>query len=151
MPKMAKYFKNGQFSQLKTSVKSATRYLVVFTLPLALIFIFAGKYILYIFGPEFTVGVYVLACLSVGQLINISAGGMLSALNMSGHERHLAKLIIITSLFTIVSGLMLTPSFGMLGTAVAVFLGYCLWVLMIFRRWKSATATFSAEIDNHEK
>jgi O-antigen/teichoic acid export membrane protein len=78
-----------------------------------------GKPILWLFGPAFTEGYWLLAVLSVGLLARASVGPAERLLNMLGEERRCAAVYCSAFTLNVAACLILIPPFGMLGAALA--------------------------------
>jgi O-antigen/teichoic acid export membrane protein len=105
--------------ELEQLFKTSTRWVVTVGLPLCLVeFLFAPQ-ILAVIGPDFSSGATALMILAVGQLINLATGAGSNLQAMAGY----AKVTLLNSLLflstSIALDLMLIPSFGLTGAAVA--------------------------------
>ncbi|MBA7669784.1 hypothetical protein ES703_77918 [subsurface metagenome] len=101
---------------------------------MALTFIFAGGAIAgWVFGPEFTQSHTPLAILAVGQLVNAGMGSVGFLLNMTGHERDVARTLLITAGLNILLNLALIPPFGMAGAASATAVSLALWNFILYQ------------------
>lgn len=98
-----------------------TDWLMRLSFPL-LIFLFCfSKNILNVYGDEFSdYGNTALLILLFSQLINLTCGPIGIALNMAGMERDNFKLSITTTIMSFLLIFLLTPSFGIDGTCVAI-------------------------------
>ncbi len=99
--------------------KSLTKWVLVFTLPLALVLIMFAKPLMRIFGPDFEAGWVVLVIGTVGQLVNCGVGSAGYLLLMSGNERRLIKVQAVATVVTVGLGLLLVPRWGIVGAAFA--------------------------------
>ncbi|WP_245735316.1 flippase [Thermodesulforhabdus norvegica] len=96
-------------------------YLSVFSgLPLALIFLIAGKQVLVIiFGQEFALGAATLAILSLGQLFSVIVGPTDIILIMTGYENYVTKGLSITAGTNVILNALFIPLWGIKGAAIA--------------------------------
>ncbi|HBH60318.1 MAG TPA: hypothetical protein DDX85_00955, partial [Nitrospiraceae bacterium] len=94
-------------------------------MPIILILLIEGKYILrYFYGPEFEAGYVVLVILTLGQMIKAGAGLIGVLLQMTGEHKVYMKVNIILGIINIILNILLVPSYGMTGAAVAT--AFCL-------------------------
>ena len=91
--------------------------------PAAIVVALGGRFALGLYGPTFTAGYGVLCVLLVGQGIN-SAFGLLAGfvLTMTGHERQAAVISTCMAFVNLGLTLLLTPRYGIEGTAMATML-----------------------------
>jgi O-antigen/teichoic acid export membrane protein len=76
--------------------------------------------ILHWYGAEFSRGYAPLAILSVGALLTVPVGSLTGfLLTMTGHERQAAIVVCGTALLNLLLTLILTPTLGIAGTALA--------------------------------
>jgi O-antigen/teichoic acid export membrane protein len=117
--------------------KSLTKWVLVCTLPLALVLIMFAKPLMRIFGPDFEAGWVVLVIGTVGQLVNCGVGSAGYLLLMSGNERRLIKVQAVGTVVTVGLGLLLVPRWGIVGAAFATCVTMILtnsWNLVQVRR-----------------
>ncbi len=126
-PTLARLYAENKPRQLEHTVARSTRMITLVSLPIALAFIFFGRYYLGIFGPEFKVATTALAILSVGQFINAATGTVGTLLNMTGNERDVALSVGLSALLNVALNVLLIPRFGLEGAALATALGTLAW------------------------
>lgn len=118
-PKFAELYTNGQIEMLG---QLARRFALLITLaasPLFVLMIFAGDWVMGLFGPEFVQGGTALAILVVGQAVNTMTGSVGYLLNMTGHERDNRDAAILSVLIMFATALTLIPLLGLIGAALA--------------------------------
>ena len=130
-PAVAKLHAKGERERLQSLVTKSARVALLGSLPIALGMILFGRWVLLIFGREFTGGSTVLAILSAGQLVNVAMGSVALLLNMSGHERDTARGIGITALVSVVLSAVLIPVWGVEGAAVANAVSTTTWNVLL--------------------
>ncbi len=90
-------------------------------LPLIIGFMIFPRFILGLFGSEFTSGDDALRILVVAQAVNIGFGSVVQILSMSGHQKQLAYATVSSVLvFNVILSLVLVPIYGINGAAAAV-------------------------------
>jgi len=109
----------GETELLGRVYQSLTKWVVVFTMPLALVLITFAKPLMRIFGPDFEPGWIVLVIGTLGQLVNCGVGSAGYLLLMSGHERRLIKVQVVATAVTVGLGVFLVPRWGIAGAAFA--------------------------------
>lgn len=107
--------------------------------PAALVVALGGRFALGLYGPTFTAGYGVLCVLLLGQGVN-SVFGLLAGfvLTMTGHERQAAVISTCMALVNLGLTLVLTPRYGIEGTAMATMLAAVLKAfvfLIAVRHW----------------
>lgn len=89
------------------------------TAPVILSMILLGPWILGAFGTEFQEAYLPLVILAGGQLINVLAGSAGHVLLMTGNQRVFARALTVSALGQVLLTLLLVPSLGMVGAALA--------------------------------
>jgi O-antigen/teichoic acid export membrane protein len=101
------------------------------------IFIFAGP-ALAVFGPDFVSGVPALRILLVGHVLAGAAGSQLQLLNMTGHERRAAILLVSSAIINAAIAAALVGPLGATGAAIAATTAIIGWnaamAVVIWRR-----------------
>jgi O-antigen/teichoic acid export membrane protein len=119
-PVISSLYAAGKMEQLQRVVTKSARWTFLACLPLALGFLFLGRwYLLLIFGRDFAQGQTALAILTVGQLVNVATGSVGYLLIMTGHEREAAKGMAVSALLNIALNAALIPTWGLEGAATA--------------------------------
>lgn len=80
-----------------------------------------SRNILELFGNEFVVGWIFLIVLNFGQLINVATGSVGTLLNMSGNQKSMKYVIVVTSVLSTVISFWLIPKIGIWGAVIATF------------------------------
>lgn len=114
--------------------KKAMLWSMMGSLPLFFTIMLIPKYIMMIFGSEYTEGWLLLQILSIGQFINASAGPVGFSLLMSNNERIYAVSMAIIAVVNIVLLLILTPLMGSIGVAIACsasVIALSIWQLLL--------------------
>jgi len=118
-PKFAELHSKGEIEMLG---RLARRFALLITLaasPLFVVLIFAGDWVMGLFGPDFARGGKALAILAVGQAVNTMTGSVGYLLMMTGHERDIRNgSILAMVLMTGCAGLLI-PDHGIIGAAIA--------------------------------
>ena len=89
------------------------------SLAIAVSFVAFGSLVLRLFGPGFEQGYRVLLILTLGQLVCALIGPVGHLLNMTGHHVVTARVQTTSAVLAVMFGLVLTPVWGSVGTAIA--------------------------------
>ena len=122
-PTVASLYSQQATDDLQAIVTKSARAVLAVALPVALVCIFFGEWILQFFGPEFTRAATVLVILSLGQLFSAAMGSLNLLLQMTRHPGEAAKATMTGILVNIGLICILVPFFGMEGAAIAVTAG----------------------------
>lgn len=118
-PTISDLYTRGEHQLLGRLYQNLTRWVLAFSLPLAIVIIVFAKPLMRIFGPDFEAGWVVLVIGAVGQLVNCGVGSVGFLLLMSGNERKLIKVQAGAAILTLALGLLLVPRWGIVGAALA--------------------------------
>jgi O-antigen/teichoic acid export membrane protein len=133
-PTIAELYAIGNHALLQQLYATLTKWILIFTLPLAFTMLFFSRPLIAIFGHGFEAGVTVLMIGAVGQLFNCAVGSVGYLLLMSGHQARLIKIQACNAVLMIILSLFLVPRFGIAGAAVASAIALVatnVWALMV--------------------
>jgi O-antigen/teichoic acid export membrane protein len=119
--KFATLYENNQMEELKLLVLKSNKMLFLMSFPMFLFVVLFGELILSFFGPEFVEAYYILVLLSAGQFISSICGSVFYLLQMTGNEKEMMLIIIISTCASIILGFILVPIYGMYGAAIMTF------------------------------
>ena len=138
MPKFAEIYSNNNRGELKRVVKQTSFLITVISLPIFVIIITLPEFLLNIFGQEYIKGREVLIILAVGHFFSAFSGATINLLNMTGQERIVKNILIITTLLNIILNYALIPKYGIKGSAISTMISTVSWNLLstvlIFRK-----------------
>lgn len=121
-PKFAALYQQGELETLKVVAKDSTKIILLFAVPISLIFILFPEWIMSFYGEQFKQGAPVLIILAAGQLVYVSTGLAGYLLIMSGYERLIFINLVGSALLLILLNLWLIPNYGIFGSAIATTL-----------------------------
>jgi len=131
-PVIAGIYAEKNLERLQRMVTVAARAILIGTIPIALILIFAAHWFLVVFfGPEFGDGANALRILCFGQLVNAGMGSVGIILNMTGHEKYAVAGVAIAALMNIGLNLVLVPLYGLVGAATATAISLSVWNILL--------------------
>ncbi len=129
-PTIAELHSKGERRKLESMFKVITKWTITFSLPIFLIVTLFSPYLLGLSGPSFELAWPLLIAFAIGGLINAGTGAVGYMLLMTGHN----KLSFINSLVAVATniglGIVLTPRYGAMGTAISTGLAICVLNLM---------------------
>lgn len=126
-PIIASLYASGEKERLQSLIRKIVRVLFLVSFPVVMLFILLGKWILLIFGKDFTDGATALAILSIAQFVNVSAGPVGLLLTMTGHEIYAMRGLAVSVIINIILNLKLIPVWGINGCAIASAFSIIIW------------------------
>jgi O-antigen/teichoic acid export membrane protein len=118
-PLISELHTTNQRRELKRVLRLSVLGITSLALPTLVILLIAGKWILGLFGPEFSEGYISLIILSAGQILIAMVGLVGTLMFVTGHHARAARIVGINAALNILLNAVLIPMFGMLGAAVA--------------------------------
>ena len=131
-PLIARLFTNGEISELQKLVTRSAQIILLMGIPVMLVIIFFRTSILTFFGVNFFNSREALLILCFGQFINIVCGSVGMLLLMSGNQRFSIYSLAISTCFNIVFNIILTPKYGIVGTAMATAGSLAIWNILMY-------------------
>jgi O-antigen/teichoic acid export membrane protein len=127
-PHIARLHTLGERSKLQRLASVGALAGVVMTLPVFLVFAIAGKWLIGLLYGSAYIGAYApLLILAAGQMVNAFFGLNAGLMSMTGHERDAARWLTISAGSAILFSLILIPSLGMIGAALAYVFSMTVW------------------------
>ena len=120
--KFSHLYYSDQLTDLLMLAKKSSRFIFWASLPILLILLIFGKFILSIFGSEFTTGYYVLVILVCAEFINAMGGSVGLFLNMTGSHIQYRNFITSAAIVNAILNLLLIPRIGIIGAGIASLL-----------------------------
>lgn len=136
-PRISSLHAKNDKAHLQQYISHAAKIILLITVPLSVVLIGAGKYLLLLFGKEFQASYVPLVVLLIGQLINALTGMVGALMSMTGNQNIFLFVYVAASLVDIILNLLLVPALGATGAAIAsstsiIALNVCMYVLV----WK---------------
>lgn len=123
-PMISELHARGRHHDLQRLVSMATRANLLASVPVFLALLVGGALALSLYGPTFRDAYPVLVILGVSQLIVAIVGSLAGFLmSMTGNQNAAAVVIGGSAAMNIVLTIILTPIYGLIGTAVATLIG----------------------------
>ncbi len=119
-PQFAGLYRENRLKELRRAVVGASRLVLLLSVPAGAAMMLFPATIIGVFGSGFVeTGAIVLVVLAAGQLINVATGSVTYLLMMTGLERMVARSVTVAAVANVVLTIILVPSFGALGAAMA--------------------------------
>ncbi|WP_299591423.1 oligosaccharide flippase family protein [uncultured Microbulbifer sp.] len=118
-PRFAAMYKKGQTLEAERLALSSVKLMVLLALPAVTVMLVAPGLVMSLFGDGFRDGAHLLQILVIGQFVNVVTGSVAILLTMSGHERELRNMALISGPIAVTLALALVPVWGETGSAVA--------------------------------
>lgn len=125
-PIVADLHNKRKFPEIERLYKTVTRWILITTLPLFLLFLFFPTHLMGIFGAEYEAGSVALTLLSVAFLIGAGTGPCGQTLHMTGKEYVDVLNNVVLIVVNVLMNLWLIPPYGILGAAIATTVGLVL-------------------------
>jgi O-antigen/teichoic acid export membrane protein len=136
-PTIAELHASGQRELLLNLYQMLTKWVLGFTIPLALVIMIFARPLMEIFGREFSEGWPVLVVATLGQLVNCGVGSVGYLLLMTGQQRRMIRVQAIGVPISLTLNWLLIPRVGMIGAAAAaagtIVLTNLLWLREVYR------------------
>jgi len=129
-PTIAELHSQGEMQKLESIFKLTTKWTTTFTLPLFLIMVLFSPYLMALPGSGFASAWPLLIAFSVGSMINAGTGAVGYVLLMTGYQRLSFLNSLVAVVVNIGLGILLTPRYGAMGTAISTGLAICALNLM---------------------
>ncbi len=137
-PRFAAFYKNGELEALSALAKKSVIMTSLLALPIVALMMLIPSFIMGFFGLEFVSGATLLRVLAIGQFINVITGSVGFLLIMSGHEKDVRNVTLISGSIALLLTWLLTAQFGAIGaasgTAIAVATQNLLAVYLVKKR-----------------
>lgn len=121
-PRFAALYHQGRHEELRRLALRSVRLMSVVALPVVLGLCLLPGQIMGLFGTEYSHSAQLLVILALGQLVNVMTGSVGYLLTMSGHERDMRTIVLLSGPFAVLAALVLVPLYGVTGAAVATAL-----------------------------
>jgi O-antigen/teichoic acid export membrane protein len=108
-----------QREHLARLYKAASRWMFAIGVPVFLVQILFGRWLLTLFGEEFSVAYPALVILAVGQLVNSATGVTVDVIRMIGRSGLMLANTVLDVTCLVVLNLILVPRYGLVGAALA--------------------------------
>ena len=125
-PKFAELYRKGDIEALGKTARTSARLMALMAAPVLLLFIFAPEWVMGLFGQGFKEGGTVLSILAAGEFVNVATGSVGYLLIMSGNERAQRSNVVFNMGVNLILCVVLIPRYGIMGAAMATALSLAL-------------------------
>lgn len=119
-PRFASLYKQKNLIGLNTLARKGALLGIALASPMLLICLVAPGWILSLFGPEFIKGENLLRIIALAQMLNVATGSVGLLLNMTGYEKLMRNIAILTNALGLALFFVLIPLYGTWGAALAL-------------------------------
>jgi O-antigen/teichoic acid export membrane protein len=131
-PRFAALYSRGESSALQRLVCDCTSIGFSAALLVSLVFfLFGSSFINIVFGESYIQALWSLLILTAGHLTSAGAGPVGYLLNMTGNESDAARGLVISASVNVFLNILLIPSFGIFGAAIATSISLVIWNLLL--------------------
>jgi O-antigen/teichoic acid export membrane protein len=131
---MAVYHAQNSLQQLQRLVNLVAWCGVAFSLVCGLLLVIFGGRLLSLFGADFGQGLRALYILVLAQVANALGGPVGIIANMTGNERSATWAFLAAIVIVVLVTVLLVPSLGIEGVAIATLAGTITWTTWLNRR-----------------
>ena len=133
-PEITRLYTQKDHAQLQKLATYSSRFITLINIVIASAFIVLGPLFLDLFfGVEYAGAYDILIVLLLGQIVNSLTGAVVIFLNMTGFEQVTTRARSIFLLLTIIFIFLLTPNWGLMGTAAGISVASIIWNAMLWR------------------
>ena len=118
-PKFANFKAKNDMEGIRKTALFSVRLLVLSAMPIVLFMLLLPEFLMGLFGEQFKQGAVILQILVLGQTVNVITGSVGFLLMMSGNERDMRLVTIISGCGVLVSVPLFTSLYGAIGAAAA--------------------------------
>lgn len=119
-PIITELYQQGRRAELERTLRAVSTLAGLPAFLALVVFIVFGEQVMgLLYGPFYRQGALILAILSAGRVVAVMCGASGLTLMMTGHQRALMNLTILTGIASVVGAILLAPRFGGVGVAVS--------------------------------
>lgn len=118
-PTIAELHSKGEHQKLAAMFKIVTKWIITFSLPIFLIVTIFSRSLLALSGQFFVSAWPLLVAFAFGNMVNAGTGSVGNMLLMTGHQKLMFANSLIAVFINVLVGILLTPRYGAMGTAVS--------------------------------
>ena len=118
-PKFAAFHACNDMQGLRSTALFSVRLLVLSAVPIVSFMFIFPAFLMGLFGEDFVSAAGLLQILVLGQFINVVTGSVGYLLTMTGYERDLRNITLVSGIMAVTLTLLLTKHYGVTGCAIA--------------------------------
>ncbi len=124
-PTIAELHSKGEKQKLEEMFKIVTKWSITFSLPIFLVVVLFSPYLLGLSGQGYIDAWPLAIAFSIGSMVSAGTGAVGAMLLMTGQNKLSFLNSIVAVIVNLVLGIVLTPRFGAIGTALSTGLAIC--------------------------
>jgi O-antigen/teichoic acid export membrane protein len=124
-PTIAELHSKGEKQKLEEMFKIVTKWSITFSLPIFLVVVLFSPYLLGLSGQGYIDAWPLAIAFSIGSMVSAGTGAVGAMLLMTGQNKLSFLNSIVAVIVNLVLGIVLTPRFGAMGTALSTGLAIC--------------------------
>ncbi len=129
-PKITQLYTQRKLDEVQRITIKSSKLIFWLSLPVFIVLLCGSKYVMWLYGNEFLKGAVCLSVLTIGQVFNTICGPVAQLLNATGHHKQFRNISFIGAIVNILINILLIPSFGILGAAIANSISMIVWNLI---------------------
>jgi O-antigen/teichoic acid export membrane protein len=122
-PKFSEYFFQKDYKNLAINFRNTSKIIFWTALPIITAYIVFPHFFLNLFNSSFSTGSLALILLSIGAFINVMTGSVGTLLQMTGHQKIVQNVLLISVVLEAALNIILIPGGGVTGAAAASLVG----------------------------
>ncbi|MBI5227901.1 flippase [Candidatus Micrarchaeota archaeon] len=131
LPLMSRLAAKNDLSKMRSMMETANRWVLLITIPVAVMFIgFSSQMLGQFYGPSYAGGGEVMAIFTLGLLISALAYVVSIAFAAIRMIKLEFKITVVVAIVNVLFNFLLIPIYGMIGSAVASVIGFLVMVVL---------------------
>lgn len=127
-PRISQFFYSSETSKMLDMLKQTLFIVVALSGSLAVLLLVFGPFVIETaYGSDFEPAYYVVCILIAGNFLSSAFGPVGSILSMTGNEKETAKTVVLAAILACVLNVILLPSLGAIGAAIATVSATLFW------------------------
>lgn len=126
-PKMTQLYTQKNMKEVQRISCKSAKLVFYLSLPVFIILMFFAKYVMWLYGKDFSTGALSLSIMTVGQVFNTLCGPVAQLLNATGYHRQFRNISFLGAAVSILLNFLLIPKFGIEGAAAANAISMIFW------------------------
>lgn len=144
IPLASKKLSQNKLALIKQLTQQITKWIYLLNLPIfAMVFLFPGVVINFLFGSEFIIAQTSLRILALGGLFAGFLGILTGLITIKGDTKTILKDFIVFSIINILLNILLIPKYGINGAAIATTISWILFATILFAQVKTKLQFFA--------
>ena len=138
-PSAAELFFSNQIERLQNIVTKTARLVCAVSIPLIVLLIIFGKWLLGLYGEDYESSYLTMVILLVGQFVNVFTGSVGYLLMVSKNEKYSFLGMLVSVILNIMLNILLIKPLGIEGVAIATAVSMAAWNLIMLYYLKKKT------------